>query len=62
MKVKSKVCIDCKQLKPLDDYYKQFLGKDGHRTECKKCHNKKTRKNTLKIPIEKRREYMRNYM
>lgn len=67
--MKTKVCIDCEKEKDLDEFYDQtnpYVAKnpwsDGKRTECKICHNKKTRKNTLRIPVMERRMYMRNYM
>lgn len=32
-----KTCKDCKQTKPLDEFYKSPTCKDGHATKCKSC-------------------------
>ncbi len=33
-----KTCIQCGTRKPLSEFGKSKLGKDGHRTNCKECH------------------------
>lgn len=67
---KTKVCIDCKRRKNLEEFPNQsnlqksrrHYSSDGKRTECKKCHQKKNRKKLLEKPIEERRKYIREYM
>lgn len=38
--MKTKICGDCKQEKPLSQFYKSSRLKDGHHYYCKKCHKK----------------------
>lgn len=67
---KTKVCIDCGKRKELAQFpkqsnlsAKQHYSSDGHRTECKKCHQaKSTKAYHSRTTVEQRREYMRNYM
>ncbi len=33
-----KLCPDCKQTKPLDDFYHNKCRPDGHGAYCKQCH------------------------
>ncbi len=66
---KTKVCIDCGKRKILEQFSKQYyvpirhtVG-DGHRTDCKSCHYKKTRAARLNNTTpEQRKTYMREYM
>lgn len=37
MKTKSKPCRLCGTVKPFTDFYKEPGGKNGIKTECKKC-------------------------
>lgn len=34
-----RTCRDCKEVKPLTDYYRDSKSKDGRRSVCKKCCN-----------------------
>lgn len=38
-----KVCYVCKQLKPLDAFYKRASSKDGYDSTCKCCRNKRSK-------------------
>lgn len=44
-----KTCTRCKELKPLQDFYRLSASKDGHRTQCKTCSD--NYKNNKKIGI-----------
>lgn len=33
-----KMCTKCREVKPLDDYYRKASSSDGHQSFCKKCH------------------------
>jgi hypothetical protein len=46
----SKKCFDCKQIKPLDQFYHNASNKDGHSDDCKGCHDLRGKEN------EKRRQ------
>ena len=35
--IQTKQCSVCKQIKPLDEFYKKSAAKDGHRSQCKEC-------------------------
>lgn len=67
---KTKVCIDCKKRKKIDQFPKQYqpwtknhYSGDGRRTDCKKCHQKKNNKAyKSRTTVEERRTYMREYM
>jgi cytochrome c553 len=66
---KRKICIDCKKEKDLEEFPNQSNSRgkryssDGKRTECKKCHQRKTTKAYKdRTTIEDRRTYMREYM
>lgn len=39
-----KVCRDCKEKKPLTDFYRQDNTSDGHTPRCKTCHNQEMTK------------------
>lgn len=41
--MEEKVCIECKETKPLDEYYKHPKTKDGRLTKCKVCCRRYTR-------------------
>lgn len=67
---KTKVCIDCKKRKKVEEFYEQkgqstkkhYRG-DGRRRECKSCHYLKSRKSLLaNTTREQRRKYMGEYM
>ena len=55
-----KVCSDCKEEKPLSDFYKDCTRKDGLRYACKLCSNKRAKKFYQKnrdAIAEKKKEY-----
>jgi hypothetical protein len=52
----TKKCKDCKQEKPLSDYYKDKITPDGHAYRCKPCNNLKVKK-YKKLHPEKDKEY-----
>jgi 5-methylcytosine-specific restriction endonuclease McrA len=37
--METKICTCCGVEKPLSEYYKEAKGRDGHRGNCKLCHN-----------------------
>ena len=39
-----KKCSKCGELKELSEFNKKIVSKDGHRSECRKCHNEANRK------------------
>lgn len=41
--VENKACSSCEEIKPLSEYYKSAVHKDGYRGQCKICFCKKTR-------------------
>lgn len=41
--MKDKICTNCKISKPISEFYKQKIGKDGLRSECKLCHKSKNK-------------------
>ncbi len=43
-----KVCIDCGEEKDISEFYKRSDSSDGHRRNCKKCQNIKTKPGTKK--------------
>lgn len=57
-----RVCIDCKQEKPLKEFYTnglykngKLIGKQRYRPECKKCNVLRAMKNyTVKPPVERK--------
>lgn len=59
----TKKCPDCKETKPLSDFYKRAAANDGHQSHCKVCHRKKGRAHYDKDPsyyVEKARSRVRN--
>ena len=50
-----KVCSSCKTSKPLSEFYKWKLGKDGYRASCKFCVNKQNNSSIRKNPEAKLR-------
>lgn len=36
-----KVCVDCKEAKPLESFYRQRKGDEARRARCKPCDNRK---------------------
>ena len=50
-----KVCSACKELKPLSEFYRWKLGKDGHRASCKNCVNCQNNSSLKKNPESKLR-------
>lgn len=51
--ISTKVCRDCNDEYPLEDFYKLKIAKDGHHVRCKKCYNvlreqKKTKRELAK--------------
>lgn len=52
-----KICSKCKIEKPLDEFYDQKTGKEGKRSDCKKCNIDK-----VKIYISKHKENISLYM
>lgn len=61
MPATSKVCSVCKVEKPLDDFYKQKLGKYGKNSNCKKCHSKRVRAYQRGLPRERRQKIERKH-
>ena len=47
----NKECTNCKQIKPLDDYFRYSRRKDGHNSICKVCNRLQ-----LKLSYEKHKE------
>lgn len=39
-----KECKDCKETKPVDEFYEHPLTKDGHLNRCKECHKRLNRR------------------
>lgn len=35
----TKICNKCNIEKPLEDFYKNLRGLDGHRSDCKECNS-----------------------
>lgn len=44
----SKICPDCGQTKPLEDFPRFHRNRDGRGTYCKPCHNARNRESILK--------------
>lgn len=44
-----KTCPSCKQIKPLDSFYRQRAAKDGHSSWCKDCAQKKSAESAKRI-------------
>ena len=40
----TKTCRVCNQIKPLSEYYKQIVNKDGYKNDCKTCYLKHCKK------------------
>ena len=51
MEIKSKVCKECGREKPVDEFYQNFIYKDGLMPICKDCQRLKS-----KIQYETKRE------
>lgn len=56
---KSKSCTQCKQIKPLSDYYKNSSVKSGLYSWCKSCHNSYCKTKNTNC-YRKRKEYFHN--
>lgn len=54
-----KICCKCKQSKPLPEFYKDTRRLDGHRSDCKDCHNI-ARQRYVTSNHEKVKAYFRN--
>lgn len=52
-----KICCQCKQVKSLSGFYKDSRRLDGHRSECKFCHNA-ARKRYCERNLGKNKEYL----
>jgi len=48
MELKQKTCMKCGELKPLSDFYKHPMMKDGHLNKCKECTKKDVSNNYYK--------------
>ena len=60
--MKTKICRKCKVEKPLDSFYKEKTGKDGHRNICGVCEcerSKKYQKEHSHQVLEKNRKWVR---
>jgi hypothetical protein len=53
-----KQCTRCQEIKPLDDFYTNKMGKLGRHSICKTCHAKRRRTPEAR---QKQREYNRKY-
>ena len=58
IKVETKKCTKCNEIKSLDNYHKDKSKKDGHRGQCKKCELEK-KKIYYQDNKDKRHEYER---
>ena len=55
-----KKCSQCRQIKPLDDFYKDKRAKDGLQCECKECHKQyKQNPETKRIWVYKNKDKKR---
>lgn len=54
-----KTCSKCKEVKTVGDFFKNRMGRDGLRSECKPCHYKSVRawehRNPLKVAVSSRK-------
>lgn len=61
----SKLCPDCGEVKPLDEFYDKKNGKDGKATYCKPCHNVRSdawkKANPEKRLLVQRRSKLKKY-
>ena len=58
----TKQCSKCKDVKSLDDFYKNKRSPDGHRPNCKKCHNTASSQyQQTETYKEYKKEYMKAY-
>lgn len=55
-----KKCSKCKKLKPLCDFKKEKLGKDGIRASCKICDKKRLKKWRKQNPIKVKHHQIKN--
>jgi len=54
MKEEEKACIDCKEIKNLNDFNKEKKNKDGFRGQCRKCRKAYLIKNAEEIRVQRR--------
>ena len=54
-----KQCFKCGEVKPLSDFYRHPMMKDGHVNKCKECNKKDVREN-YKLKIDHYKEYESN--
>lgn len=59
--MKSKACSLCKELKPLEDFYKEARVKDGRARRCKMCHIEITQKYRKKNPEVYRKASLKHW-
>lgn len=55
-----KICSECKQEKPLNEFYGERRRKDGKMSRCKECDAKRARK-WREVKAEKRTDYNKSY-
>lgn len=58
--METKVCADCKDRKPVDDFHRQPRGRHGRHAYCKKCYGLRYANRARHDPPERRRN--RNFM
>jgi hypothetical protein len=47
-----KICSKCRESKSIDSFYKLTSSKDGHRPDCKDCHNKQKKELSKIDPVK----------
>lgn len=60
MKTPTKVCSKCKEMKPLDQYWKNKKNKDGYRCSCKSCMKEYAVVNKDRIAKRQKKHYQKN--
>lgn len=50
----NKTCNLCKEIKPVECYYKQSKSKDGRGSNCKRCASESSKQRYLRVGREKR--------